>query len=377
MARVAVLKAAPRETILELFETYARENPRSVKQDTLNQSGMALSLFAETLPPNAHVTAMDKKAARSWKELLLQFPVKAAEIKEFRGRPIREIVALNKRLAKPVISARTVNRYLAGIGSFCDWLVAHDYLERNPIGGMHIRLGRGQLKTMPYTTDQLNTLFRSPLFTGCQSGERMHLPGNVRITDHRYWLPLIMLFSGARPGEIAQMLTKDVRQLHGDWIMHIAEEHGTDKSTKTKGSMRVVPVHAELIKLGWIDYCKGMQKHGEERLFPEAERNSRGQIAAKFSRDYGRYLQRIGLKSGRGLSLYSFRHGFIDALRRAGFLDEQFGFLVGHGEATTTGIYGILPQGTLRQCVQMIEAAAYPSLDLCHLYPERISPARI
>jgi integrase len=162
------------------------------------------------------------------------------------------------------------------------------------------------------------------------------------------------------------MLTKDVRQMHDQWIMHIAEEAGTDKSTKTKGSMRVVPVHPELIELGWIDYCKAMAEH-EERLFPEAERNARGQMAAKFSRDFGRYLTRIGIKNGRGLSLYSFRHGFIDALRRAEYLDEEFGFLVGHSKPTTTGIYGMLPQGMLRQRTEMIKAVKYPDLDLMHL----------
>jgi hypothetical protein len=59
---------------------------------------------------------------------------------------------------------------------------------------------------------------------------------------------------------------------------------------------------------------------GEFRLFPDAERNARGQLAAKFSREYGRFLTRIGIKEGKGLSLYSFRHGIIDALRRAGYL---------------------------------------------------------
>lgn len=40
---------------------------------------------------------------------------------------------------------------------------------------------------------------------------------------------------------------------------------------------------------------------------------------ADFSREFGKYLTRIGLKEGWGLSLYSFRHGAADALRRAGY----------------------------------------------------------
>jgi hypothetical protein len=48
--------------------------------------------------------------------------------------------------------------------------------------------------------------------------------------------------------------TVDVRQLHGFWVIHITEEGSPLKSTKTAGSMRVVPIHSELIKLGLVDY---------------------------------------------------------------------------------------------------------------------------
>ncbi len=87
-------------------------------------------------------------------------------------------------------------------------------------------------------------------------------------------------------------------------------------------------------------------------------------MIADFSREFGRYLVRIGMKNGRGLSLYSFRHGATDALRRAGFLDENFGFILGHTKASTTGIYGIIPQGILEQRVELINAISYPGLNL-------------
>src|SRR5215212_7716376 len=67
------------------------------------------------------------------------------------------------------------------------------------------------LSRRPCDSVRLEALFNSPLFTGCQSEEKLHLPGNLQIRDHRYWLPLVMLYSGARPGEITQMHTKDVR----------------------------------------------------------------------------------------------------------------------------------------------------------------------
>lgn len=75
----------------------------------------------------------------------------------------------------------------------------------------------------------------------------------------------------------------------------------------------------------------------------------------------------LGLKEGRGLSLYSFRHGVADALRRAGYLDKEFGFILGHAEASMTGRYGNLPQGMLDHRVTLINAIKYPSLSIGHL----------
>ncbi|TIV93809.1 MAG: integrase, partial [Mesorhizobium sp.] len=152
------------------------------------------------------------------------------------------------------------------------------------------------------------------------------------------------------------------------WIMHITTEGDGEKSVKTEGSMRVVPVHDELIRLGFIKYRDGMEVAGQARLFPEARRNSRGQMIAEFSREFGRYLTRLGMKAGRGLSLYSFRHGVADALRRAGYLDEQFGFILGHVAGTMTGRYGVMPQGMLQQRVDLVNSIGYPNLRLEHLF---------
>jgi hypothetical protein len=48
--------------------------------------------------------------------------------------------------------------------------------------------------------------------------------------------------------------------------------------------------------------------------------------------------------------------------RRSGYLDEQFNMLLGHTKPTTTGRYGIVPQGGLSERVKMIEAVEFPGL---------------
>lgn len=361
--------AAPGETIMELFETYARENPKQITADTLNQARRDIGTFLEHVGATCPVHRIDKKAVREWKALLMKYPVKASETRAFAGMKLAQVVKHNEEVGKPVLTPRTVNRYLSSLGAFCNWLVSHGYLDTNPTEGMALAKEKKK-STLPFTIDQMNTLFASPLFTGCQSADEWRniaKPGNVLIRDHRYWVPLIMLYSGARPAEIAQLAITDVREEHGYWIMHITTEGDGDKSVKTQGSMRVVPIHKELVRLGFLDYHAGMKQAGQTRLFPLAERNSRGQMIADFSREFGRYLIRIGMKNGRGLSLYSFRHGAADALRRAGHLDENFGFILGHTKASTTGIYGIMPQGILEQRVKLVNDIAYPGLKIDHI----------
>jgi len=90
-------------------------------------------------------------------------------------------------------------------------------------------------------------------------------------------------------------------------------------------------------------------------------------MMADFSRMFSRYLSGLGIKKGRGYSQYSFRHGAADALRRAGYLDHEFTFLMGHGDTSMTGRYGMIPQGLLEKRIELINAIAYPGLDIDHL----------
>ncbi|OIQ93748.1 tyrosine recombinase XerC [mine drainage metagenome] len=362
--------AAPGESIMELYDQFCRENPGGISLDTQVQNRKIVKLFAEFVGEASPVTSITKAAVRDWKKALFSWPLKAAEIKVFKGMSFREVLKANEDVGKPAISEKTINKYLSAMGGFCEWLRGNDYIEGDPMDGMFLKLDKEEKTVFPYTTEQLKAIFAAPVFTGAQSSEDDHLPGNVHIGDWRRWLPLIGLFTGARLGEIAQLYLADVRQEHGHWIFHITRETARDgdvkKTTKTKGSQRVIPVHSELIKLGFLDYFAAVRERGEMRLFPEIKPDTRGHMSGHPSRWYGRYVAKIGVKDDKSVNFHSFRHGLADAFRRAGYLDEQFKMMLGHTGATTTGRYGKLPEGELRQRVEMIEAVSFPGLVLTH-----------
>jgi integrase len=353
--------AKPGERLMDLFDVYVKENPKRITQATIMQARRDIGTFVELVGSNFPVSKLDKKAVREWKVLLQSYPVKATEMTIFKGMGLKEIVEANARLENPkaTISAKTVNRYMAAFGAFCNWLAAHDYIGANPFTDMYLSVDKTKTNVRPFTNDERKVLFASPLFTGCQNDVKWHVGGSHLIRDHRYWLPHVMMYSGARPGEIAQLLVDDVRQMHGTWVLHITDEGDEEKSLKTKGSFRVVPIHSKLIEMGFIEHVERQRVTGQRRVFPEAERNERGHIASAFEKKFGTYLTKLGLKEGRGLTLYSFRHGFSDAMREAGYMDEEFGFLMGHSKSSMTARYGQMPQGTLQKRVEMIEAVGY------------------
>ena len=62
----------------------------------------------------------------------------------------------------------------------------------------------------------------------------------------------------------------DVRREGEIWVIDI-NAHG-DKRLKTESSARLVPIHPQLIGLGWLDYVEYCPR-GQERLFPDEQRS--------------------------------------------------------------------------------------------------------
>ena len=369
---VEVAIAAPGEGIMELYDQYCLENPGGITADTLTSNRKLVKLFAEFVGETSSITSITKAAVRDWKRALFAWPTKAAEIREFKGLAFRDVLEANKEAVKPTITPKTINKYLSAVGGFCEWLTSNGHIESNPLEGLYLKLDKDVKTVFPYTTEQLKLIFNSPVFTGALSDEEDHRPGNVHINDHRRWLPLIALFTGCRLGEIAQLYVDDVRQDRGQWIFHVTSETARNgdvqKRTKTKGSNRVIPVHPELVRLGFLKYHEAIKASGEMRLFPEIKPDARGQMSGRPSRWYGRYIASIGVKEDRSINFHSYRHGLVDALRRGGYMDDQFKCLIGHTGGTTTGRYGSLPEGELKTRVSMIETVSYPGLELSHLY---------
>jgi hypothetical protein len=70
---------------------------------------------------------------------------------------------------------------------------ANDFIAENVMHGMFLGLDRSMRTRVPFTSDQLNLLFKSPLFLKCAGDKREHQNGSISVRDWRYWIPLVGL----------------------------------------------------------------------------------------------------------------------------------------------------------------------------------------
>jgi hypothetical protein len=173
---------APGEKIGELFDRFKRERPAAISDDTWAQNRKIVMLFDEFVGGDAHISALNRKNIREWKAALFRWPVKAADARAFKGLSFSKIIEANERVGKPVILPKTVNRYLSALGGFCTWLRANDFIAEDVMQGMFLDLDRSKRTRVPFTSEQLNLLFKSPLYLKCAGDKREHQNGSVSIS---------------------------------------------------------------------------------------------------------------------------------------------------------------------------------------------------
>lgn len=142
---------------------------------------------------------------------------------------------------------------------------------------------------------------------------------------HRYWLPVIGLYTGARPREICQLNPQcDWGEMGG--VAYFIFDENTDagvgvvKTIKT-GEKRLVPMHPELVRLGLPEYLAGLRDAGADRIFP-AYRIKGGNPYTAAGAEFSELLRTVGLydnqtKGAKVTGMYVFRKTF------ATYGDEQ------------------------------------------------------
>ncbi len=158
-------------------------------------------------------------------------------------------------------------------------------------------------------------------------------------------------------------------------LLYITTQASRGKKLKTKASQRVVPIHDELVRLGFLKFVEDVRERDGEKafLFPlVAPDKGRAGVKA-WSKWFGRYLRAQGVTDTAKV-FHSFRHGFKDALRRGEVNQELHDALTGHAQnSTVSGGYGakemlarfgvkVLKSGSGESCVSGAGPVGCPAI---------------
>ncbi|NTH46617.1 tyrosine-type recombinase/integrase [Agrobacterium rhizogenes] len=311
-----------------------------------------------------------KSDARRFKQAIMSLPPNFTQKETFEGLAFSQAVEKAKTLEIKVMSDTNVNKILGFVRAFWNWAqTEYDDIPSNLFQGMNLRKKtKGRDQRLPFSTEQLQKIFDAPLFTGCKSGRSWLRPGNHIPSDNGiYWVPLIGLYTGARSGEIIQLVVDDIKEEGGILYFNITDD-GEDQNLKTDTSVRMIPVHPMLKRLGFEKFVAAQRKKGK-RLFPDFPKAADGYYSTSYSPRFNRFLANIKVKTKKH-TFHSFRHSFEDACINSRIPQEFTNALQGHGAVGMAARYGsgLIWLETLNEEIEKLD---YRGLDFSQLMEAR------
>lgn len=364
-------------TLRELIDAYLNDPAASRNSKTLMSYRIVFDALAEIVGETKPARDITREDCERVRDVLLRLPSNAR--KKYPDVPLLTAVELGAKDGAPVLGPGTINNYLNNLAALFNWGVETWRVERNPAKGLsvHDPVPAGK-KRDAFPQDALPKLFQSPLYTGCVNDEAGYAkPGPNRPRRGRFWVPLLALFHGLRLGEACQLHVADVQELEGVSVLLLTDDMPADmdeadrKRIKTEAGKRYVPLHPELVKIGFLAFVAEARKAERTRLFPDQGKDANGYYAP-FSKWFARFLDKAGVKT-RKITFHSFRHSYRDALRRASVSRDVAQALGGWASQGTDDDYGSgLGAAFLAEYVGRV---AFPGLDLRHLHIREGRPA--
>lgn len=197
-------------------------------------------------------------------------------------------------------------------------------LDHNPPGAESVQRA--------FLDSDLQAIFSGYLYGSAE------LKKKREVYPYQFWLPLLGLYTGGRLNELCQLDTEDVIEKEGIWAISMIDDEldrPLPKVLKNQSSRRVVPIHSELIRMGFLDFVTQAVKEGREKLFSDgltySAKKGWGSRATHFfcrfpsaSTPASGYLYDCGIRerdpTGKtdGKNFHSFRHTFVHIARHSG-----------------------------------------------------------
>lgn len=239
------------------------------------------------------------------------------------GRDLRTAVAqaLEEKPDRERLSPGSIKKDIGALSAIFTALREERWIKTNVAAGISVagysKKRRGQKHPrLPLRPAQMETLFASPLFTGCVGPRDIERtkPGPYVYQDELYWAFLFGATAGPRLEEVGQIRVDDIEVVErGDEAPIVGiyvTGTGESQSTKTDESIRVIIVHPRLVELGFLSFVSRRKEKKATQLF-DLKQSKLGSWSKELSRRANRYLDRAVVDDKRYV-WYSMRHEFAD-----------------------------------------------------------------
>jgi len=307
-------------TMQDLTDFYLMKLKLAGNKKTIQDFTSSISVALEFFLPNTLASQVSRDDARSFMMFVSKLPVRFALAKETRNRPLKDVISIADRLGLVRSSVPTTNKRIDVIRAVFAYGLEEEKITNNPFLNLSMKdPKKAKGKRNPMSATDIGKLFK-----GLKGG------------SEDFWVTMIALYQGARQNEILQLQYEDVFFESGVWLMSFHDRHESNR-LKTESSVRVVPLHNELVSLGFIKWCKdGLPRN---RLFPSATLGVYGNYSQTYSKHINAEYGRIGVSN----HFHSLRHSFRDACREAEISSDIADYLGGwSGAASVSRSYGSL-----------------------------------
>ena len=255
----------------------------------------------------------------------------------------QDVLSFKSQLVAEGQSPANIKMKLSRLRTLLQWAADNGQAPSNSAHGVSIKdTEAARNKRKPFDLASLNAIFGSPVYA---SGER---PTQGR-GEAAYWLPLLALFTGARLEELGQLRTDDVVRLtfpdtdgedQAAWFLRITEDGNDGLKLKNAASERLVPLHPELERLGFVRHALDMKEQKRARIFHELRPGAYGRLTAKWGQWFSRYRRDVCGVTDRRMVFHSFRHTFKDYARHADVAEGVQRGIMGHSGEDAADDYG-------------------------------------
>lgn len=376
----AVLTPRRKVRVGELVDTYLEHKKQSVGPSRLYQLRIATRALAEEVGRSVPIEKITRPQCQSIADLFVVVPSHAkGHYEDMSLREASEVYA--KRNGEAAQRHNEASKNLAVLNEMLEFAVDKEWLTSNP--ALRVKVNKpARPKSYseheegyePFLVSELQIIFSQPLYTGCQDDRHgINKVGPNTPKRSRFWLPLISTFSGLRMQEILQLEKHDIREAEGIHYFDVNDKvYGEDyasegeyiKRLKTKNSLRKVPIHPELVKVGFLSYVEQSER---QWLFPDMPTQGASKMSDQFSKRFRVFMKPTGLSVRRRKVFHSFRNSFNDALRAAevgleyreqimGWVDyKRMDNRYGHGHS-------------IKRLYDEVAKVSYEDLDLSYLH---------